>query len=172
MLKNRQIFLRALEPTDISTIYLWENDARLWSAGSTTAPFSRRQIWEYLENYSADIFAQRQLRLMVCLNDGAVPVGMADLFDFDPRHKRAFIGLLIDPDHQGKGLASQTMELLVEYARDLLGIHQLAAIISTDNYPCVRLFRKLGFQEAGILKDWIATPDGYADQIFFQQLLK
>ena len=95
MLKNKNIFLRALEPTDISTIYLWENDSRLWKSSSTTAPFTRKQIWDYIQNYSADIYSQRQLRLMICLHD-TTPVGLVDLFDFDPRHKRAFVGLLID----------------------------------------------------------------------------
>lgn len=170
MLKNENIFLRALEPTDISTIYLWENDSRLWKVSSTTAPFSRKQIWEYIQDYSADIYSQRQLRLMVCLTD-TTPVGMVDLFDFDPRHKRAFIGLLIDPNYQNQGIAGQVMRLMMEYADETLGIHQLAAIISTDNQPCVNLFRRLGFREAGILKEWIATPNGYADQIFFQRIL-
>lgn len=170
MLKNKNIFLRALEPTDISTIYLWENDSRLWKSSSTTAPFSRKQIWDYIQNYSADIYSQRQLRLMICMHD-TTPVGLVDLFDFDPRHKRAFVGLLIDPNYQNQGIAGQTMQLMMEYADETLGIHQLAAIISADNRPCVKLFRRLGFHEVGILKDWIETAEGFADQIFFQRIL-
>ena len=67
MLDNGKVYLRALEPTDIDVIHRWENDCDLWRFGCATAPFSRHQIWEYLKNYTADIFAQKQLRMMVCL---------------------------------------------------------------------------------------------------------
>ena len=93
MLDNGRVYLRALEPTDIDVIHRWENDCDLWRFGCATAPFSRHQIWEYLKNYTADIFAQKQLRMMVCLKTADNAVGMIDLFDFDPVNPRAAVGL-------------------------------------------------------------------------------
>ena len=76
MLDNGKVYLRALEPTDIDVIHRWENDCDLWRFGCATAPFSLHQIWEYLKNYTADIFAQKQLRMMVCLKTADNAVGM------------------------------------------------------------------------------------------------
>ena len=39
ILENDEIKLRALEPEDISLLYVWENDTKLWEVGSTIAPF-------------------------------------------------------------------------------------------------------------------------------------
>lgn len=59
---GQRITLRALEPVDVDTLYRWENDTRIWEAGSTLAPFSRKQLWDYIDTYDGDIYAARQLR--------------------------------------------------------------------------------------------------------------
>ena len=83
MLSDDKIRLRALEPTDLDVLFAWENDASLWAVGSTIAPFSRKQLWDYIENYDNDIFSARQLRFMVEDVENGNAVGMVDLFDFE-----------------------------------------------------------------------------------------
>ena len=89
LLRNDIIALRALEPTDLDTLYRWENDSRLWYASDTVAPYSRAALWQYLENYTADIYAQRQLRLMIVRSDDDTPLGTIDYLNFDPLNNRA-----------------------------------------------------------------------------------
>ena len=60
---NQLITLRALEPTDLDTLYTWENDATLWAVTDTVAPYSRKVLWQYLENSTTDIYTNRALRL-------------------------------------------------------------------------------------------------------------
>lgn len=166
MLDNGKVYLRALEPTDIDVIHRWENDCDLWRFGCATAPFSRHQIWEYLKNYTADIFAQKQLRMMVCLKTADNAVGMIDLFDFDPVNRRAAVGLLIDREYQRQGIGGDAMALLLEYARDVLHLHQVYAVVAADNAPSLWMFEKAGFRNAGTLHDWLLRADGgYVDAL-------
>lgn len=65
LLEDKELCLRALEPEDLPLLYKWENDTSLWEAGSSIAPFSRKILWDYIESYSPDIYAARQLRLMI-----------------------------------------------------------------------------------------------------------
>lgn len=171
LLSDNRIQLRALEPTDLDIILQWENNPAIWEVGATTAPLSRHQIWEYLQNYSADIFTQRQLRLMATERDSFVPVGMVDLFDFDPFHNRAYIGLLIAPEHTKKGFGFATMQLVIDYAKNYLGLHQLAANIPATNTASLQLFSKLGFSQSGILKDWIKKGTVYTDVVAMQLII-
>ena len=170
-LTNDTIYLRALEPEDIDIIYRWENDAALWRHGSTTAPFSRQQIWEYLQGYSADIYAQRQLRLMVCLCDGDEAVGMIDLFDFDPNNRRASVGVIVDRKHQRKGYASSALAMLVEYSRSVLHLHQLSAQVAVDNEASMQTFDSQDFIRVGELHDWLLRDGGYIDVVQLQLIL-
>ena len=42
-------------------------------------------------------------------------VGMIDLFDFNPQHHRAGIGIIIDSEFQGSGFALEALQLLIQY---------------------------------------------------------
>src|ERR1043166_7160915 len=97
------ISLRALEPSDIDLLYQWENDTDSWLVSNTTTPFSRFVLEQYIATAHLDIYTSKQLRLMVC-NPENKAVGCIDLFDFEPLHLRAGIGILIaDVTERRKG---------------------------------------------------------------------
>lgn len=64
-METERLRLRAPEPYDIDILFKWENDVALWREGLTIAPYSRQAIENYVMNYDPDIFATRQLRLMI-----------------------------------------------------------------------------------------------------------
>lgn len=170
LLKNENIFLRALEPSDISTIMLWENDPQIWQYGDTSAPISHKMIWEYIQNYSADIYAQRQIRLMICSQNGD-PAGLIDLFDFDPQRRNARLGLFIDPAWQNKGFARQAAQLMLQYAAQVLHLRNIVVEIAADNAPSRHIFESLGFTLVGTLRQWLVTPRSNGDLCVYQSSL-
>lgn len=172
MLANKQILLRAPEPEDLDVFYKWENDSDLWSYGATITPFSRFILKEYIASGGGDLFQTRQLRLMIVNKENSKPVGMVDLFDFDPFHRRAALGILIDPASQGKGFATQALNLLDAYAFRFLGIHMLYAHIPVSNLPSQKLFQKVGFEVKGILSEWIRNNELYEDVAIVQKKKK
>jgi len=93
-LTGENIYLRALEPEDLDFIYAIENDEQIWEMSSTQTPYSRFLIKQYLENAHKDIYEAKQLRLVICSNDHAT-LGLIDLYDFNPMHNRAGVGILI-----------------------------------------------------------------------------
>ena len=97
-----EIHLRALEPEDLELLYGIENDDVLWRVGTTNVPYSRYVLRDYIANTRSDIYADRQLRLMIERSDGQV-VGIIDLVNFDPRHQRAEVGVVILADHRRQG---------------------------------------------------------------------
>ena len=162
LLGNDMLQLRAMEPEDLQILYEWENDTDLWQSGSTRAPYSRYVLKRYIEESYKDIYESKQLRLMIELIDGTA-VGIVDLFDFDPYNMRAEVGILVYPIYQGRGIATQAIELLKKYAFEFLNIHQLYAYVSADNEHSLALFEKCGFTISGTLKAWTKTKDGYQD---------
>lgn len=165
------IKLRALEPEDLGTIYQWENDPAIWQVSNTHAPFSMFILKQYIEESHRDIFETKQLRLII-ENTAGKAVGAIDLFDFDPYHQRAGIGILVyDESDRGQGLATDALELMKKYAVDVLGLHQLYANITTDNPSSIKLFTKAGFKLSGCKKDWIKTPKGWLNEELYQLIL-
>ncbi|MCS2893661.1 GNAT family N-acetyltransferase [Parabacteroides faecis] len=102
LLENEMIRLRALEPEDLELLYRWENNPDLWELGNTMSPYSRYILKEYIRESHRDIFDTRQLRLMIELRSTGAAIGTVDLYDFEPHHRRAGIGILVDPLYQGE----------------------------------------------------------------------
>lgn len=160
-LENDLIRLRAIEPADVDVIYKWENDVSIWRVSNTITPFSKNLIRQYIKNAHLDIYQTKQLRLMIELkagNDIATPIGTVDLFNFDPYHLRAGVGILIsEPENRQKGYAFSAINLMIKYAFDILGLHQLFCNISEDNKASLKLFDKAGFRIIGNKNDWLKT---------------
>ncbi|MGD0341760.1 MAG: GNAT family N-acetyltransferase, partial [Bacteroidales bacterium] len=140
-MKFEKIKLRALEPEDLELLYEWENNDSYWVISNTVAPFSRYTLRRYLENSHKNIFETGQLRLMIELVPGKKTIGTIDLFDFDPFHKRAGVGILIADDaERRKGYASMALKCLIDYCFKTLQLHQLYCNILANN--CESMGRK------------------------------
>lgn len=166
-LKGVHINLRAIEPTDLAFLYQIENDELFWEVSNTQKPFSKYLLQQYLENAQQDIYEAKQLRLVIEEKNGS-SVGLIDLFDFEPKHKRAGIGIVINQQFQNKGYANEAISLLVNYSNTHLGLHQLFANITEDNTKSISLFEKIGFKKTGIKKDWIFTNGKFKNEFFYQ----
>jgi len=169
MLKGENIQLRALEPSDLDTLYLWENDINIWKVSQTITPFSKHVLSQYLANAHQDIFTARQLRLIIVKESRSI--GTIDLFDFEPVHKRAGVGILIaDQGDRQKGYAREALELLINYAFKQLQLKQIYCNISSINKASINLFSGLDFMLVGVKKDWNKTQEGWEDELLFQRL--
>ncbi len=167
---GKSVALRAPELSDADHIYRWENDPDIWQVSNTITPFSRYLIEQYILSADQDIFAARQLRLMIDARAGSEwePAGAIDLFDFDPMHLRAGVGILVSSAFRGQGLATEALVLLKAYAFNTLQLHQLFAHITIDNTPSLSLFRKCGFEICGTRKEWLRIQGEWKDEYILQ----
>jgi len=170
LLSNDIVTLRALEPTDLEMLYRWENDTALWTVSDTIAPYSREALWQYLQNNTGDLYAQRQLRLMITLTSDGSPVGTIDFLNFDPLNNRAELGLFITNEMRGRGLGRQALDLLTTYARDHIGLRQLYVYIAVDNEVCLKLFDSYGYRRSGTLQSWVKRGNDYRDVVLMQMI--
>lgn len=169
-LSGKKIYLRALEPEDLDFLYVLENDPAIWEVSGTLAPYSKKILRQYLDGAHRDIYEVKQLRMAICTHEGAC-VGLIDLFDFDPRHQRAGIGIVIaEGQARKKGYGSEALALICEYSFGVLGLHQVYAGVGQSNEASLRLFQKQGFRQTGTREDWIRTATGFENEIVFQKI--
>lgn len=172
-LTSPELMLRACEPEDLDTMYLIENDSSLWEVGSVTVPYSRYTLKQYIKSSQNDIFADKQLRLMVVHKADNRVIGIVDLTDFEPLHNRAAIGVIILKEYRLKGYAKQTLDLLCKYAFGFLHLHQLYAFIPDNNTASLHLFESRSFKRISLLKEWLQTDNAnYKDAYLLQRINK
>lgn len=171
LLTYGKISLRSLEPDDIDLLYEWENRMEIWEVSNTKTPYSKHILAQYLVESAKDIYSTKQLRLII-ENEKEEAVGAIDLFDFEPYHLRAGVGILIHhTENRRHGYATDALTALSDYTLEVLGLKQLYANIAADNKESIQLFQKVGFEQSGIKKQWLKTIHGWKDELLFQKIL-
>lgn len=168
MLKGKKVTLRALEPEDLTFLFSIENNTTFWEVSHTQTPFSKFLLKQYIENAHLDIYEAKQLRLIIEEIETKEQVGIIDLFDFNPQHKRAGVGIVIDKKFQKLGYASEAMKLLISYSFSKLNLHQLHATITPDNSKSISLFEGHNFKMTGEKVDWVFSNGTYKNELTYQ----
>lgn len=161
-----------MEASDVDLLMEWENSSEHWEVSGTISPYSRGSIEALVKQADLNIYQTGQLRLMIHDESDKKTIGTIDLFDFDAFHHRAGVGILIAlTERRGRGLASESLALLKNYAFNHLGLHQLYCNVLADNSRSLELFKSAGFSITGERRDWVRVNGSYKNQ-YFMQLLK
>lgn len=166
-----KLSLRAVEPKDAELLFQWENDRSIWAVSNTQIPFSKLVLDEFVNSSHQDIYTNKQLRLMVDEIDTGMTVGCIDLFEFDPQHARAGVGIYIHKDFREKGYASQCLQMVIDYAFNTLHLKQIYSHINASNVASLNLFLKHGFEKAGLKKAWHKMSLNKFEDVWFLQLI-
>lgn len=158
MICKENICLRAPEPQDLELMYQLENDSTLWLQGCSNMPFSRYTLHRYIEQCPGDIYMQGEVRFTIQSEDEAA--GFADLTRFDPRNLRAEVSIIVAPAFQHRGVATLALDAMATYARSVLQLHQLYALVAADNVASHALFLRAGYLPTAVLPAWMRTSDG------------
>jgi diamine N-acetyltransferase len=176
MIRGTSVLLRAMEPSDVDLMMIYENDPENWAVSGTVSPYSRYTIEQFYENATQDIFTSKQLRLAIEMTSESErhrgkTIGFVDLFEFDPLNRKAGIGILIgDYEERRKGYAREALDLFIQYAFNTLNIHQIYCHIELSNVPSIRLFERTGFEKCGVLKDWVMNNSRWHDVVMMQNI--
>ena len=167
---RNEYILRALEPDDLDTLYDTENDKSLWKYSNTSSPFSTHSLKKFIENSHLDIIEHKQVRLVLS-DKNNLPFGFIDLFKYDMTNKRAGVGIIIFEKYRSRGLGSISLDLIENYVKKYIPIHQLYANISSENIESIKLFEKHNYLKVGNKKDWIYYNNKYFDELLYQKIL-
>lgn len=171
LLSDENIMLRPVEPGDADVMWEMESDSEQWIHNGMAAPYSLHNLKEYANNYDADPIRSGQLRLIIESTDTKEILGAVDMYDINPLHRRAFVGIYICCEFRKSGYALKALKLLEDYAFKLLNMHQLGAKIISKNKGSIKLFKKLGYNFIATLPDWYKSGNNWQSvHIFIKNL--
>ncbi len=139
-----------------------KEDALLWQKWDTD-PEIQAHMPE-LRNEAQDISTQYEY-IEECENDedgyywsietrDRTTIGIVSLFEIDPHHKTVDLGIVIgDKEYWGKGVATEVVNTIKEYAFNTLGIARISAEVEEDNLPMKKVFEKTGFEQDGVFRN-------------------
>ena len=125
----------------------WSNDLGTSRTLGLSWPATLEQE---LARYEQRVLATNAAWFTIYERDGGRPIGLAYLYDIEPRHARANFGILIgEGDCRGKGYGTEATRMLLEYAFNDLGLENVMLTVLAFNAGGIRAYEKAGFREFG-----------------------
>jgi RimJ/RimL family protein N-acetyltransferase len=159
------IYLRALELSDLDRTHKWHNDPNLYK---TLGGVYRYTSMETEEKWLKEAVIGRSdaVNLAVCLLKSNEHVGNIYLRDIDWINRHGEVHQFIGSSSQRlKGIGAQAVGILQNYAFNQLGLERLFVHIIHDNIPAIKSLEKNGWQIEGKLRKHIYKNGEFKDVI-------
>lgn len=158
MSDNTDVRIRPLERDDLKFVHSLDNDAnimRYWFEEPYEA------FVELLDLYDKHIHDQSERRFII--DKSGVNIGLVELIEINHIHRRAEFQIIIDPVHEGKGYAVAATKMAMEYAFFVLNLYKLYLVVDNENAKAIHIYKKLGFEVEGVLRDEFFVNGCYHD---------
>ena len=165
-IKGKRIYLKLLTKENASPVYCsWLNDPEVTKYLKTkkaTIARLKKYIQEKNENLNC-------LFLGIFFKKNKKHIGNIKLEPIDFRKKKATIGIMIgDKNYWGKGLATESLKLLVDYGFHKLNLKEVNLGVVSENKAAIKIYQKAGFKINKIEKKSIHRNNKLFDRIIMK----
>lgn len=164
-IEGKSIYLREVRETDVNERYYgWMNDQNITQYLETRFyPNSLAKISEFVKSKDGD-----PNNIFLAIVDKAKDhhIGNIKLGPINWIHRTAEIGILLGEKNEwGKGIASETLNLISAYAFKKLNLRKLTAGCYGNNKASEKAFIKAGFTIEGVRKSHFFYDGTYVDYV-------
>lgn len=121
---------------------------------------------EVIEQSTENREAGREYNFAIVENETGKLVGTINLFRiFRGPLQSSMIGYVVDRKQNGKGYATEAIQLTVDYAFQELGLHRIEAGVMPHNAPSIRALEKAGFEREGLARKNVKINGRWQDHV-------
>ena len=140
---GRRVFLRRPRPDDADPFLRFVRESRRLHRPWVTPPATPEAFRAFVERSDTET----NKSFLVCTNEGSSIAGVYTLGRIYRRGvESAYLGYYGSARHSGHGYMSESLELLLQFAFETLGLHRLEANIQPENEPSLKLVKRAGFR--------------------------
>ncbi|MCA1320985.1 GNAT family N-acetyltransferase [Bacillus tianshenii] len=111
------------------------------------------------------------IRWGITLKEKGEVIGSCGFLKMASQHFRAEVGTELHRDYWGQGIASESLEAVIQYGFLQLNLQRIEGLIEPANLSSKKLFEKHGFVCEGLLRKYEFTC-GKFDDLYMYSLLK
>lgn len=166
---GEKVLLTPLEEDDVDFICRMENDPEVRYALFLYKPLTRQMVEKKIQQI---IDSNETFMFMILDKESQQIIGQTGLvrIDFISRAAVFYIAIL-DKLFRSKGLGTEATQLVIDYAFNTLNLNRIQLHVNSENAPAVHIYKKIGFQIEGTLRQAMYHGGNYCD-FFVMGLLK
>ena len=164
-LDAERLRLRHPQSSDAEAVLNLFGDAdvlRYWSHGPLA---DLDAAYAYLDSIESGWRGRKLFQWAIAERESDQLIGTVTLASWDRDHRRAEIGFILHPRHQGLGLASEAVRTVLAFGFGPMHLHRVEADVDPENEGSLRLLERIGFKREGLLRQRWFTFGTWKDTV-------
>ena len=162
------MFLRPLDTGDADAMFTTLQDAETMRLTGTTARYTLEQVAAHCASLEEQ---EDRVDLAIVHPENGTYLGEVVLSDIDDANRSAAFRIaLARSDLMDRGLGRDAARTLLAWAFDTLGLHRIHLEVYAFNPRAQHVYRALGFQVEGVVREALWMDGGWHDAISMSML--
>jgi RimJ/RimL family protein N-acetyltransferase len=168
VIQGDRIELRPLSTDILPLVEGWYNDFETTrTLGVDWHPITTRRKLRHLEA----LLESPDPHFVILDRASGSIIGLCGLDDVDSDSRTAEFSIMIgDKRFRGSGYGTEVTRLLLAYAFDVLGLHNVWLQVSSNNPEAIRAYEKAGFRRIGIRRESVRIGRLLIDDVYMDAI--
>ncbi|WEG14432.1 GNAT family N-acetyltransferase [Pullulanibacillus sp. KACC 23026] len=154
-LETERLWLREIAKDDAEDLFACFSNERVMRFYGQETLERIEQAEAFVDFFAKNYKKKRGLRWGIEIKGTQGIIGTIGFNAWSPKHRRAEIGYEIHPEHWRKGYTFEAVSRVIQFGFNEFGLTRIGAIVFKENVASSQLLTKFGFQQEGILRDYI-----------------
>ena len=149
-MESEHLYLSPMVVEDAPLYCKWLNDAKVTDGiGKTKDITTLENEIEYLQN----VTKSGEYNFSIVKKENDELIGSCSIMKYNHVDQTAEVGLLIGEEKErGKGYGAEVLRMLLDYGFNVLNLHSIWLGVYAFNEQAIACYKKVGFKEAGRLR--------------------
>ena len=160
-----RVRLRASGPSDldgIAALFSDDDALRHWSHGAFA---DRAEAQTYLDGMAEGLADRSLFQWVIAETAADTLVGTVTVLAWDRPNRRAEVGFILRPAWQGRGLATEAVTAVLDFAFAEMDLWRVEADADPENAGSLALLDRLGFRREGLARQRWFTFGTWKDSV-------
>lgn len=168
-LETKRLILRRLTESDLDDLFNMRKDPEMHEYTDTMPDTSLKDTKDYLERMNVGLDEGKWILWGIQSKEDKRIIGSVSLWNFTDSMNRAELGYGIIPHMQGKGYMYESLQAIINYCFNILGMDQVEAYTEEGNKNSTQLLESLGFVQINKVIDQGYNKDRVYHMLVFMK---
>jgi len=150
-LETERLILREITQSDAESIYKLISNPEVIKYDSFELFTNIKQAENLIEWFNKGFKQKQAIFWGIVLKGNSELIGFCKC-EIEIPKIRADLGYDLSPDYWNKGIMTEALDPIIDYAFHTLNVNRIEGAVSTDNKGSIRVLEKSGFVKEGVLR--------------------
>ena len=171
-LETKRLILREIKIADAKDIFIFYSDEEVMNLYERSTHKTIKDTNKLIKRFAKNHKERKAILWGITTKDSNLIIGVCGFNRWRPNRFVAQITFIVSKEYWNKGISKEALDAVVQYGFEKMGLNRIEGMSLPENIPSIKLFKKLGFQEEGILREYAFFRGQFRDFKMFSLLKK